>query len=192
MDRLETIIRLLQYTHLKIFTFQYGQIRNLLLRLLLVPLQEYLHSSMDRLETLLTISSCLHFNVFTFQYGQIRNVTLLFFIQIPAFIYIPVWIDQKLLLQAHVRPVALNLHSSMDRLETLNWGTAPSDETLFTFQYGQIRNLIDSQIRIYFKKIYIPVWIDQKLVSIAQMVSITQNLHSSMDRLETAVKLKNI
>ena len=51
----------------------------------------------------------------------------------------------------------------MDRLETEKGRNITKNVKKFTFQYGQIRNLIDSQIRIYFKKIYIPVWIDQKL-----------------------------
>ena len=56
-------------------------------------------------------------------------------------IYIPVWLDQKLL---HVKSQAeqmIDLHSSMVRLETSNLGTLTIVDLRFTFQYGQIRNL---------------------------------------------------
>ena len=57
-----------------------------------------------------------------------------------------------------------DLHSSMDRLETKNK---------------------DNQSQI--KKIYIPVWIDQKHDNKSYKDLLEEHLHSSMDRLETLI-----
>ena len=57
----------------------------------------------------------------------------------------------------------VNLHSSMDRLETENIFTCFTLENAFTFQYGQIRNGTFGNQVIDVCLIYIPVWIDQKL-----------------------------
>ena len=100
-------------------------------------------------------------------------------------IYIPVWLDQKpdwIAKKIAERP---NLHSSMVRLETNILKIHIWRFFKFTFQYGQIRNIKSNLLLKQIIIIYIPVWLDQKLVSIAQMVSIAQNLHSSMVRLET-------
>ena len=73
----------------------------------------------------------------------------------------------------------------MDRLETGDLYNLLITTSLFTFQYGQIRNKyyhynIDKDLLIY-----IPVWIDQKLLDIETKYLYYSNLHSSMDRLET-------
>ena len=56
--------------------------------------------------------------------------------------------------------------------------------TIFTFQYGQIRNNWKNYPRDMLKHIYIPVWLDQKYISIKDISRKTQDLHSSMVRLE--------
>ena len=140
---------------------------------------------MDRLETNTPYSKTCFYVVFTFQYGQIRNKKY-FNVSFACYnIYIPVWIDQKLKRIKTVSSQGVYLHSSMDRLETklivLGIGTL----NLFTFQYGQIRNydIIDNEADLFSftfqygqirnkkreQKEYLPF----------------QNLHSSMDRLET-------
>ena len=73
----------------------------------------------------------------------------------------------------------------MDRLETLNTAFYTQYYFQFTFQYGQIRNSYlnkGSQIAI---QIYIPVWIDQKHYRRRACDNYCNDLHSSMDRLET-------
>ena len=78
-----------------------------------------------------------------------------------------------------------NLHSSMDRLETDKKDVSISILRKFTFQYGQIRNTFYGWLGNTSKKIYIPVWIDQKLQTLLIVKKQCYNLHSSMDRLET-------
>ena len=55
-------------------------------------------------------------------------------------IYIPVWIDQKQAETKLENKEKYNLHSSMDRLETLFYMIKLFSAFRFTFQYGQIRN----------------------------------------------------
>ena len=100
---------------------------------------------------------------FTFQYGQIRNLYTSYIFSPLSEIYIPVWIDQK----PHTYAYAWRLKSA------------------FTFQYGQIRNCVFSQHQHNMIMIYIPVWIDQKLDLVSRRRTSYDNLHSSMDRLET-------
>ena len=125
-------------------------------------------------------------NEFTFQYGQIRNACPFAVSAHNSVIYIPVWIDQKpiskddfrspalkftfqygqirnLLKILHYCLLFLNLHSSMDRLET--------------------RFCLSSSY--YGFTIYIPVWIDQKRIASLSLMLSHSYLHSSMDRLET-------
>ena len=74
---------------------------------------------MDRLETIKKMKDKGISIDFIFQYGQIRNGCS---ISMPHFltkIYIPVWIDQKQKTSGIFAYMLLNLHSSMDRLETL-------------------------------------------------------------------------
>ena len=101
-------------------------------------------------------------------------------------IYIPVWLDQKLAYDDYTVITKTYLHSSMVRLETAWWSefaniimvftfqygqirnsrspnSTPEKITAFTFQYGQIRNLIADIVMHVELKIYIPVWLDQKL-----------------------------
>ena len=124
--------------------------------------------------------------LFTFQYGQIRNNDYKNALLHIKKIYIPVWIYQKPDAFTEDADVEIDLHSSMDRLETfllfvyllIYFHLHSSMDRLetnvcfvykkksmkFTFQYGQIRNY---KQRFYTRadtKIYIPVWIDQKLV----------------------------
>ena len=164
MDRLETSSISHDFGLYPLFTFQYGQIRNTAIRvqrggrnLIYIPVwidqkrqattyqdiqSTDLHSSMDRLETLLGVQRGTSPSKFTFQYGQIRNLDI-----------------------SHFRKVSYqNLHSSMDRLETYSRLYRRSLKKLFTFQYGQIRNYTILKIKNRRRKIYIPVWIDQKLV----------------------------
>ena len=56
----------------------------------------------------------------------------------------------------------LNLHSSMDRLETIIAYIKSENFYGFTFQYGQIRNEKKIEKDNTNNYIYIPVWIDQK------------------------------
>ena len=63
---------------------------------------------------------------------------------------------------AHLQ-INMHLHSSMDRLETLQTSQNTEESYLFTFQYGQIRN--------------------ERVKALARWDDM--NLHSSMDRLET-------
>ena len=95
MDRLETIFKTTSKRCIYLFTFQYGQIRNLMIKGDILHSKLDLHSSMDRLETLpKNINSSFSFK-FTFQYGQIRNFDADWNAAINIAIYIPVWIDQK-------------------------------------------------------------------------------------------------
>ena len=165
---------------------------------------------MDRLETILNVGCGFSIVKFTFQYGQIRNISISHIVFTNREIYIPVWIDQKLNITEYQALLIFNLHSSMDRLETLVSLTTEIYHKEFTFQYGQIRNLnatVKSPCCIVFtfqygqirnerfinnviKKqlIYIPVWIDQKHISVLMKQQIFSHLHSSMDRLETYLK----
>ena len=52
----------------------------------------------------------------------------------------------------------------MDRLETETIGAKTPVKIAFTFQYGQIRNLGTVDKMNNNIVIYIPVWIDQKLL----------------------------
>ena len=143
MDRLETNYIYLTYFFCSLFTFQYGQIRNRNViqlqqkqKSIYIPVwidqkqeqvqevqqvQHHLHSSMDRLETCCMTVSMIHRLVFTFQYGQIRNKKQKASKQSSIQIYIPVWIDQKPKDLEATGLNKLNLHSSMDRLETINY-----------------------------------------------------------------------
>ena len=51
----------------------------------------------------------------------------------------------------------------MDRLETDVYSAIRQLKSEFTFQYGQIRNRAHDLQNAGMSKIYIPVWIDQKL-----------------------------
>ena len=97
----------------------------------------------------------------------------------------------------------------MDRLETYNEVAVFNDKYAFTFQYGQIRNSYNKYKELLYRRIYIPVWIDQKpfygwLGNTSKQIYIPvwidqklylhylnyyilHNLHSSMDRLETYI-----
>ena len=184
---------------------------------------------MDRLETAQQGEGLTITTAFTFQYGQIRNNIQQNVQTVQKNIYIPVWIDQKpavniflislfcdlhssmdrleTCLIYHNRFFLFDLHSSMDRLETGNSTSIVCNSSAFTFQYGQIRNLlaipelmlpgeiyipvwIDQKLNLQQpidlqRRIYIPVWIDQKLVYIIFTCTHYFYLHSSMDRLET-------
>ena len=72
----------------------------------------------------------------------------------------------------------------MVRLEITN---PPTDELglqLFTFQYGQIRNLQYGDTSRLEISIYIPVWLDQKSRRKPRQIRQLCYLHSSMVRLE--------
>ena len=56
------------------------------------------------------------------------------------FIYIPVWLDQKLVRVLLNSSKHTNLHSSMVRLEIYGRDSSNMNNLAFTFQYGQIRN----------------------------------------------------
>ena len=60
----------------------------------------------------------------------------------------------------------------------------------FTFQYGQIRNTSFCDFVIYTQKIYIPVWLDQKLFYCTLFSNVRKYLHSSMVRLEIIYPVK--
>ena len=124
-----------------VFTFQYGQIRNLQIKAIVKVLLVYLHSSMVRLETSQRYLVVTHQKLFTFQYGQIRNSIDIQKEKGQKKIYIPVWLDQKQRL--------------IKTIEYYKKG--------FTFQYGQIRNIYLSSMVGLCSTIYIPVWLDQKL-----------------------------
>ena len=81
-------------------------------------------------------------------------------------IYIPVWIDQKHLRMMTNTYTEKNLHSSMDRLETIVIIVELKNQMRFTFQYGQIRNYLRRAYWFIYNEIYIPVWIDQKPVNL--------------------------
>ena len=140
---------------------------------------------MDRLETFPTDQISAVSGLFTFQYGQIRNAHYHVILLGMKSIYIPVWIDQKRITNNQSKTELKNLHSSMDRLETRLISRCPPSYDKFTFQYGQIRNLEDTYICNHVVRIYIPVWIDQKLKKKIKKLASIINLHSSMDRLET-------
>ena len=184
MDRLETVKGAVVNTAKAVFTFQYGQIRNSVFPFRLstsydiyIPVwidqklqeeeQEYhridhLHSSMDRLETNKCFDSECKTISFTFQYGQIRNTSTVCRTNSNEQIYIPVWIDQKRIVMPGKVYTKFDLHSSMDRLETIRHYSFQTIYLKFTFQYGQIRNQAVNLFAAYIQRIYIPVWIDQK------------------------------
>ena len=101
-------------------------------------------------------------------------------------IYIPVWIDQKPIQFRFFYRLFAYLYSSMDRLETFTYTNEHVPLVKFIFQYGQIRNDLHTIFQNYNYYIYIPVWIDQKLVSLIKLLIQLKNLYSSMDRLETS------
>ena len=78
-----------------------------------------------------------------------------------------------------------DLYSSMDRLETVLLKSVGCHVFKFIFQYGQIRNHLLYKCLQKCKRIYIPVWIDQKQTTQICQVGYLKNLYSSMDRLET-------
>ena len=165
MVRLETLSKILSLFHLPSFTFQYGQIRNVLFGTSKIINKKYLHSSMVRLETFkFFLASALNLS-FTFQYGQIRNKCVYCLQQKVNEIYIPVWLDQKHTIQVETYLMPNDLHSSMVRLETQTLAQNYNENVLFTFQYGQIRNNL-----FYYRLQYCQ-----------------NDLHSSMVRLETFI-----
>ena len=122
---------------------------------------------------------------FTFQYGQIRNYLFTCKNDDVAKVYIPVWLDQKRILIKCIIIKNISLHSSMVRLETPTDARLQIPERMFTFQYGQIRNLNQKNILIINLIVYIPVWLDQKPITVLTVPAIMMRLHSSMVRLET-------
>ena len=79
----------------------------------------------------------------------------------------------------------INLYSSMDRLET---GGIMYTDVLRINIYIPVwidQKLIYCFTKARIKCIYIPVWIDQKPVLESACDVCRPNLHSSMDRLET-------
>ena len=148
----------------------------------------YLHSSMVRLEMPRYFGLCNVSSAFTFQYGQIRNICIYFCIHIKFSIYIPVWLDQKCIRNAKIEPSKSNLHSSMVRLEIYRAKEFCILMIVFTFQYGQIRNYSQDRIAGLLKRIYIPVWLDQKYIRFTNAKTFTSYLHSSMVRLEMPSK----
>ena len=146
---------------------------------------------MDRLETPADFKRQAYAYVFTFQYGQIRNFKPPALFLLVIRIYIPVWIDQKLFLSSRSSPLLIYLHSSMDRLETFIHFPHPTQMPSFTFQYGQIRNIVHFFYFFSQSFIYIPVWIDQKREKNRKRHNKQLYLHSSMDRLETLPALSS-
>ena len=59
----------------------------------------------------------------------------------------------------------MNLHSSMVRLETTQEQVYTDASGTFTFQYGQIRNILINNKGWIKGDIYIPVWLDQKQIT---------------------------
>ena len=100
----------------------------------------HLHSSMVRLEIYVTSNGNYNRYKFTFQYGQIRNNIIIAINSSINDIYIPVWLDQKLIMTLTLQDVYCYLHSSMVRLEIRTDLNDIITNTKFTFQYGQIRN----------------------------------------------------
>ena len=127
----------------------------------------HLHSSMVRLETREYPFRLVSKSLFTFQYGQIRNAWYFLFSCSFCYIYIPVWLDQKRIMQQLFLCLFSYLHSSMVRLETFKQQKKYKKKRLFTFQYGQIRN--------------------SSVQNTSQPV--LHNLHSSMVRLETVMRI---
>ena len=78
----------------------------------------------------------------------------------------------------------------MDRLETFYLNDERVGYGLFTFQYGQIRNRKFKNNLFFYFIIYIPVWIDQKPSDSSSSDDSSDDLHSSMDRLETYIYLE--
>ena len=77
----------------------------------------------------------------------------------------------------------------MVRLETLSNDFVLDKILKFTFQYGQIRNLLTSVLACSLTSIYIPVWLDQKQKKHYYYKYNYFDLHSSMVRLETLSSL---
>ena len=190
MVRLETMF--LNSIDLEVdeFTFQYGQIRNPFLicskglgKEIYIPvwLDQKLKSAGFVVGRQFT---------FTFQYGQIRNRCLCCSHDWNAHIYIPVWLDQKPIERKTSFISFFYLHSSMVRLETKYFAVGEYGTQRFTFQYGQIRNRFRNFLFNEYAVIYIPVWLDQKLVRTHYLFLVDDDLHSSMVRLETYLNQK--
>ena len=80
----------------------------------------------------------------------------------------------------------------MVRLEMIHKRGVFAYDLSFTFQYGQIRNVVNSVIQDVIREIYIPVWLDQKLRLQKKQVQKLQHLHSSMVRLEITVNAEEL
>ena len=144
---------------LSAFTFQYGQIY-------------YKHF----------LWYSININRFTFQYGQIYYTAILILYRHWKKIYIPIWLD---LLQRREKiyikclkiyiPIWLDLlyyrnyqnphldchlHSNMVRFIILCIAGIDIFILQFTFQYGQIYYRQKIGYLKYYKKIYIPIWLD--------------------------------
>ena len=124
------------------FTFQYGQIRNSLSYLKHLKFEFGLHSSMVRLEIHLLLHTdeeeiSLHSSMVRLEIS-FQPVSHVFF---------------------------LCLHSSMVRLEMFWHFPQSASIPPFTFQYGQIRNSWYFVFTYSVFCVYIPVWLDQKLIS---------------------------
>ena len=212
MDRLETCWDNNFANVNKKFTFQYGQIRNKKVNMLNKKRLLHLHSSMDRLETYKKLIVFILYQKIYIPVWIDQKHELELGCFIASLIYIPVWIDQKQCIYFTTNTIIVDLHSSMDRLETVQNISLSHFACSFTFQYGQIRNLASKlgfrpilrftfqygQIRnvcltlkiCWHFGIYIPVWIDQKPISNYFIYRPLFYLHSSMDRLETEQSLQ--
>ena len=72
----------------------------------------------------------------------------------------------------------------MVRLEIIDIFDEKRKLDKFTFQYGQIRNNVNSSHILQMALIYIPVWLDQKFNYKSGWSEMPVHLHSSMVRLE--------
>ena len=162
MVRLEIYINVFLLYSSAVFTFQYGQIRNVCLIIIhfvhfliyipvwldqksipayaimlqpVIYIPVWLDQKYDRQNRNREQIQHLHSSMVRL---EIRNKTKL---TINTFvIYIPVWLDQKYILLIYLIKKYLYLHSSMVRLEIVFFRTEGSLSEEFTFQYGQIRN----------------------------------------------------
>ena len=100
-------------------------------------------------------------------------------------IYIPIWLDQILVVKRYIVGIIYDLHSNMVGLDTKESRRQSEADTQFTFQYGWIRYIITLSINNCTKLIYIPIWLDQILLQRHKAAQARYYLHSNMVGLDT-------
>ena len=97
-------------------------------------------------------------------------------------IYIPIWLDLLFQLFAFSHIEHQDLHSNMVRFIINLWYGTITQQTVFTFQYGQIYYVRTASLYVNFLDIYIPIWLDLLLRGSSVKYAYCDDLHSNMVR----------